>query len=363
MSSPLSSTSSADDTLAHERTSNGKRKQDSPVLDEPTKKRTKITSTSSFTRHPVFWAEDGSVFLQFGAKRMKLYRDRLALHSEWFQELFDKKGVVLSGEVEWSIPWADVNGIDLFELDGTGVALEDFEAVLTTMENAINFCYAKPSFAFMVSLARAASFFRFGKILEFAVTYLEQVFPEELGEVTEDHIPVTQATEAILLGRNCDLPQLLKRAFYELARAPEIETCPVPEVDHVNMLDREDLTLLINLQKRLMTAWLKILTFYKPSDSCPQSTACTDTTDHCTPFLDSPTVQNYRFDPILGLDQLKDSIDWKACLCSACVKGRLDWLDQQKVTLWEDIGSWLNLGVDDTSSNSSDAGAGCNADT
>ncbi|TFK65530.1 hypothetical protein BDN72DRAFT_962445 [Pluteus cervinus] len=332
MSSPPPSPS-ANDTLVHEQQTNGKRKQEHSSQDAPTKKRAKLSGTSSFTRHPVFWAADGSVFIQFGETRMKLYRNRLALHSEWFQELFDNKVVVSSGGVEESIPWATVDGVDLFQLDATEIALKDFEAVLTTLENAVNFCYTKPTFAFIASLVRAASFFRFRKILDFAVTYLEGMFSEDMKAVTKEPLPVTHATEVILLGRDWNLPQLLKRAFYELARAPGTE------VHHINLLDKDDLALLINLQKHLAKAWLRILAFYRPS--CSNSPACR--TSRCTLSMTDKIVQNYRLDPIVGLDELR-GLDWKRWkLCSACVNHRVKWLEQETAKLWDNMDGWLNL--------------------
>ncbi|TFK65528.1 hypothetical protein BDN72DRAFT_801038 [Pluteus cervinus] len=349
MSTPLSSSPSADDTLV-QRTTNGKRKQEPPAPDAPTKKRAKMSSPSTgFTRHPTFWAEDGSVFLQFGETRMKLHRSRLAAHSEWFQELFDKKGVVLSGEVEWSIPWANVDGVDLFELDGTGIALEDFEAVLTTLESGVKYCYAKPPFAFVVSLVHAASFFQFTEILDFGTAFLEENFTDDLGELTENALPVAHATEAVLLGRNWKLPQLLKRAFYELARAPANEISN--RAESINELDTDDLVLIIDLQRHLTAAWFKVLSF--PKSSCTSSPACEKAGKTNILPLTHGIVKKYHFDPVWGLSELK-KLDWKdRGYCATCSVVRVKWLDEQQVKLWDDVSNWLELDTD-TDSDTSD---------
>ncbi|TFK65527.1 hypothetical protein BDN72DRAFT_193469 [Pluteus cervinus] len=226
---------------------------------------------------------------------MKVHRSRLVAHSKWFKALFEEQG---------AFPQA-VNGeIDTFQLAGTGVSLTDFEAVLTASEDGF-YCYAKPSLAFVASLVRAASVFQFEKLLEYATHFLEEVFPSDVGKVSKLPIPIADATEAILLGRNWDLPQLLKRAFYELARAPPSET-PIPkESRYATMLEKDDLLLVNNLQKYLTAAWHRILMSFPKAECNPD---CTTTRKGFS--YNSPVVQNHHFDPIWGLTQLR-TMDWR----------------------------------------------------
>ncbi|TFK65529.1 hypothetical protein BDN72DRAFT_962444 [Pluteus cervinus] len=333
----MSSSPSLDDYPMHE---NGKRKLEVLVPNKPARKRAKLTSTSSFVRHQVWWAEDGSVFLQFGETRMKVHRSRLAAHSMWFRELFERKG---AESAEAGYPWAVVNGVDVFQLDGSGVSLTDFEAVLTALENGLNYYYTGPTFSFIASLVRAASFFKFGAILGFATRYLEEMFPEDVGEVTKELIPIAQVTEATLLGRKCGLPQLLKRAFYELARAPGSEEPLTKENRRANILDPNDLLLISNLQKQLTSTWLKILISF-PAAECRPPTCASSRSRALA--LSLSVVQDYHIDPICGFQELM-KMDWvKYGCCPRCRTTRIDWVMEQRDELWDKITDWLGLDAD-----------------
>jgi len=54
-------------------------------------------------------------------------------------------------------------------------------------------------------------------------------FSDDVGDVTVTEIPF--AAEAVVLGRNCNIPKVLKRAFYELARMEHSLEEPAPEDD------------------------------------------------------------------------------------------------------------------------------------
>ena len=69
----------------------------------------------------------------------------------------------------------------------------------------------------VAAIFRAASIFRFKKYLKFATQFLEVEFSDRLEDVTP--IRSLHAAEAVILGRNWNLPHILKCAFYELARA------------------------------------------------------------------------------------------------------------------------------------------------
>lgn len=115
---------------------------------EPPTKRLKSTPAKPvYTKHPRFWALDGNILIQIDSTRFKLHRSRLASHSPWFEKLFERRSGqdVRVQEEECDSDSADINdvrieetdGYDLYYLDSTGVMVEDFETLLTAMEDCM----------------------------------------------------------------------------------------------------------------------------------------------------------------------------------------------------------------------------------
>ncbi|TFK65526.1 hypothetical protein BDN72DRAFT_193431 [Pluteus cervinus] len=302
-----------------------KRKQEPPV-EEPAAKRVK-TAANNFQRHTIFWYDDGSVFLQFGTTRMKLYRQRLALNSVWFKELFQKSD-------ELGVPIDVVDGLKLFYLEPTGVSLTDFEALLIAMEDGIEYSFSKPTFPVLASIIRAASALNFPKYLSFATTVLECSLPDKLDKVTKK--PVPYAADAIVFARTQGLQQLLKRAFYDLARTESFENSAT-EKHPVHKLDPADLVRLLCLQKRLTVAWLQAVA--PPPINCIKSGCSVKAF-----MVPSAVVQEYYLDPICGIGELRKWNWAEKGHCVHCQDARPRWLREQQMTCWKNIDELLDLG-------------------
>ncbi|KAF8206919.1 hypothetical protein K438DRAFT_2083097 [Mycena galopus ATCC 62051] len=119
--------------------------------------------------------------------------------SVWFEKLFEKR----AGREE---PLEDDQGdIRDIVVDGT---MEDFERLLTVMEDAIEFADKTPPFITLASSFRAASKFKFHKF-------------NTCARVTTTLVP--HPVPAVDLGGEWDLPEILKRPFYEILRTPPAE--------------------------------------------------------------------------------------------------------------------------------------------
>src|ERR1700733_451562 len=76
-----------------------------------------------------------------------------------------------------------------------------------------------PKFPVFASILRASTALEFPSFREFAVTYLQTMWSDDLDAVSDKCLPY--ALETIVLARECNVPGPLKRAFYELLRIPE----------------------------------------------------------------------------------------------------------------------------------------------
>lgn len=90
------------------------------------------------------------------------------------------------------------------------------------------------------------------------------MWPCDLARVTADTPRVAYAAEAVVLGKACGLPELLKRAYYELLRTSGLgqEEEDSDDEDEENgrgarvQIARSDLVLLIKTREQLALQWL-----------------------------------------------------------------------------------------------------------
>lgn len=204
----------------------------------------------------------------------------------------------------------------------------------------------KPSFTIVAAIYRAASIFHFRKYLAFATAFLEAEFSDKLEDIRPIH--QSHAAEAVVLGRDWNLPRILKCAFYELVRASffESEDDSAEEVtnDHpVHTVEPSDLVRLVNLQKRLALAWASVVNL--PHIKCNQTPPCASSklSKSWEAVHGSGIAQRYYLDPIYGITKLLE-LDWKKKgYCTHCQGIRSRWLIGQQARIWDDIDTWLGL--------------------
>jgi len=122
----------------------GKRKREEEEPDLSNDKGSKRLQPS-YTKHSKFWSLDGNTLLQIDSTRYKVQRSRLASQSTWFEKLFEQRSGKEAAEgdedkedINDVLLMVDcVDGLDLFHLNSTGVTRDDFDALLTAMDDGM----------------------------------------------------------------------------------------------------------------------------------------------------------------------------------------------------------------------------------
>lgn len=298
----------------------GKRKREEEELNLSNDKGSKRLQPS-YTKHSKFWLLDGNILLQIETTRYKVQRSRLASQSTWFEKLFEQHSGKEAAEGDEDkenindvlLTVECVDGLDLFHLNSTGVARDDFDALLTAMDDGICYYHDTPHFPVIASIFRVADRLQFKKYLEFAERVITEQFSDDVGDITVAEIPF--AAEAVVLGRNWNIPKVLKRAFYELARmehsleepAPEDEKESNDEDDPDEALEKlhpGDLVRLLKVSKYLGTAWHD--TVFALTARCTQKPARCEHRSRLLLELRASVLPKYEFDPICGIQELID---------------------------------------------------------
>ncbi|KAI0322560.1 hypothetical protein OF83DRAFT_649106 [Amylostereum chailletii] len=365
----------------------GKRKATTPISDDlpsahsqPLLKRPRLQKTHA-RRHPVFWNLDGSVVIQTGDVMFKLHRSRLVKQSNFFAALFDRKGKQVAkgdgsqielDETEMVEPEMLDDGCPLYRV--SRVSSEDFEQLLTVLDDFTDYMDEAPSFSVLASIIRATTFLSFNKLRTWAVRILERMWSDKLDELYADTIPHAAATVA--LAHQCDIPRVYKRAYYELLRTPEFGQGALEDNDEADennpgQLSLVDYRRLVKAREGLTIAWVAAaakvpdlgcrhpLKSKVPHDSgsgpatavdAPlPDPACLSTnlpnadTEWVDVVHESGVFEQYLHDPILGMVELMD-FDWAASgWCTECALAWHAAWKRQKEKLWQNLDLWLKL--------------------
>lgn len=211
-----------------------------------------------------------------------------------------------------------------------------------------------PSFFQLSAILRASRVLEFPDLDAIAMHYLRGMWPAELEKLTE--APIKYAAETIILARECEAPELLKRAFYELLRKPQLgedEDADVEDPEVVaRQISRQDLVRLIKTREQLISRW--IWAANKPFEipcPLPQTEPPTDEYASCKAAraqhwrndANSSLYEDCLYDPILGLQSLA-SLDWAAMgYCMGCIETWKGSWAAQRVKLWQQLDVWLGL--------------------
>ncbi|PCH36969.1 hypothetical protein WOLCODRAFT_157662 [Wolfiporia cocos MD-104 SS10] len=360
-----------------------------PATDPPApiqSKRNRAVARSS--RSEGFWELDGSVVILIHRTLFKWYRSRLTKQSRYFTELFSHPPKVSERrtnsddgeESEISIPKSDgliegemVDGCPVYKV--TVVTVEEFGAVLTALDNGLVYARASPPFDVLASLLRGAYALSFSAITDFASAELREMWPNDLAYLTSETLE--HAIETLALARECDLPEVRKRAYYELLKNPTFGLLPNEddtfasddEEDSASKLAptlrQTDLLRLIHARGQLQQAWLRICRA-PPAPSivpCPLSNRSTpegqgsararcreahkeSTTQWYTGVIQGPIFDLGMSDPLRAMQDLIE-MDWDGMgYCVGCVGARRDFWQEEREKLWEGLDRWLGIELD-----------------
>ncbi|KAI0338828.1 hypothetical protein BDW22DRAFT_1362552 [Trametopsis cervina] len=316
------------------------------------------------TKHETYWFLDGSVILELGGIMFKLHRSRLVQHSSFFFELFSntmRDSPDRQADSKEQVDLFDfVDKCPVYPLKG--VSVKDFEELLLALDNAISYVFRPPEFSQLASILRAARTLRFTALDDFASRILREMWSNDLAKLSSARIP--HASKTIILARSCDMPELLKRAFYELVRTSRLgedEDADLQDPDVLgSQISRADLARLIRAREELTARWLWAADS-PPDILCPlsavdppsdESAKCIQARAQNLPHWQDTVKKTLLFeeclyDPLHGLERLVQ-IDWAALgYCQGCVKAwRESWVSQRK-KLWQQLDVWLGLPTED----------------
>lgn len=220
--------------------------------------------------------------------------------------------------------------------------------------------YSIPPFNTIAAIFRASTGLAFTELAAWSTRYLQEMWPSSLAALSTTPIPF--ATETVILGRQCSISSVLKRALYELIRtegfgqydnerAPDARLSPS---DHEALQrSREKLTLLW-----ITTAGSVLNDFRKcPASSLPTSAVTTagvcltsdwglTTIAHTRLVHESGIFAEYHCDPLNGMKALMEAPWAEAGFCGACVDLRKQVWGQAMEKSWQDLDAWFGISAD-----------------
>ncbi|KAH9835033.1 uncharacterized protein C8Q71DRAFT_138270 [Rhodofomes roseus] len=343
------------------------------------------------SRSSTFWYLDGSVVVLVERTLYRLHRSRLTVNSTYFARLFGganrqgdtgegsdtdsdivevpnpRSGTLLEGEVIDSCPVYRV----------TGISAEDFECLLNAWDSGIALAHSKPPFLTIASLLRAAHTLGSEAVLSFASREFTDAWPAGLRKLEPSPTDDQQnfARETIKLARRCNIPSVLKRAFYELLRSPGFMQVD----DNTNLMGDDewaqdpqralsytDLLRLIRARGHLQHAWVKAAQPPIPSslpchlEAIPEvnlDEAQKPVRDGCRAarnksatwwmeqVIQAPLFEQGLLDPFTAMEELYE-VDWAELgFCAGCVNARTEQWEEEQVRLWDELDQWLGLAL------------------
>ncbi|RPD60475.1 hypothetical protein L227DRAFT_547400 [Lentinus tigrinus ALCF2SS1-6] len=329
-----------------------------------------------------FWHLDGSVVVQVQNTLFRLHRSRLMQQSEYFSALFSGDGRDSGGEEPDIVDSCPVYVVK-------GVSVLDFERLLTALDAGIAYAINPPPFPVLASLLRAAHTLKFKAVLSVATHLLRQRWPQDLSHVSSE--PREHAVETILLAQQCDVPDVLKYAYYELLRMAsfgqdlavyvhaESSDDPYPlriatEEDEKNAppprLAASDFVRLVRAKDALQKEWMSVACRAPlpsvlpcplapfandknaPAEKLQAAKTCADTRARDDVEWTLRLIENRLFEQGMkdAIGALQDLIemDWSDMgYCVGCVSERRDAWSEKREKLWRRLDVLLGLKGED----------------
>ncbi|KAJ7469915.1 hypothetical protein B0H11DRAFT_1731194 [Mycena galericulata] len=314
-------------------------------------------------KHNVYWALDGSIVIQIQETKFKVHQSQLAKQSQWFSDLFEGNDKVASAK---HVERSEDGSTPMYILSLPSLTARDFGRLLDALDRAITYVHEDPPFSRLAGILRAATILKFHDFRDWIVRLLEDRWSSSLTDLSKEAIGL--ATESIILARACDVPSILKRAMYELARRAGYGQ---NERDSGQGVATRDFLALVRAREELTAVWLKSISPYAPefgtcaaamapapasvptpdAEPAPQPipAACT-TLDPLRSgeaqqklVRESGIADDFLYDPLCGLQALIDS-DWSAeGFCEACVGLRREVWTNTRERAWVDLDRWFGL--------------------
>ncbi|CAL1702984.1 unnamed protein product [Somion occarium] len=307
------------------------------------------------SKHPEYWLLDGSVVIHMQGVLFKLHRSTLVNKSVYFKRMMAESAILDDRIRQYDVP---------------DVSVLDFERLLKALDSGVSYVFNPPPFRVLASILRASRKLEFTKEYEFASRSLLEMWPSSLSRLTTNTIPNAAAT--VLVARECCMPEVLKRAYYELLRTGGLGQDVEEDADETyedvenRTISREDLVRLITTRERLHLEWY-LIADCPPNRGilpCPlaslssedaEDSAALEARDSCASATQkalecwdehvkkSGLFEECMYDPLCGLERLS-KVDWEGLgYCDGCVTSwRDDWM-RKREKLWQNLDLWLGL--------------------
>lgn len=231
-----------------------------------------------------------------------------------------------------------------------------------------------PHYLRIASIFRTASLLEFDTLRRWSLGCLERQWPADLPPPSKSSkfgSKIPWAEETLTIAERLDVPQLIKRTYWELCTRSEYGRIDAEvyddEVEEIMLtrprLSRSVLMDLTRLRERLLPEWTRITRTPPSGVPCARAakTPPAFTTQPTPCSLDyanwhkviseaevnDMTIDDWRMDPISALEVMIVKIDWEkeGGFCLDCVeKWKTIWTkDREKI--WRNLGDWLGLDV------------------
>lgn len=228
-----------------------------------------------------------------------------------------------------------------------------------------------PHYLRIMSIFRAASFLEFDILRKWSLEWLEKLWPADLpppSKPSKFGTTIPWAEETLAIANLLDVPQLLKRAYWELCTRPGFGRIEVEVENEVGETVPTHLRLswsllmdLVRIRERLVPEWIRITASPPIGVPCPRaaktpSTSATkakpcslDYTSWRKVILETEvnemTIDDRRMDPISALEVMIVEIDWEkeGGFCTECATAWKSTWTKDREKIWRDLGYWLGL--------------------
>ncbi|RPD60474.1 hypothetical protein L227DRAFT_586006 [Lentinus tigrinus ALCF2SS1-6] len=186
------------------------------------------------TKSEEFWYPDGNVVIVVKDTAFKLYKARVSKYSAVLAAQF--------AEDDGAHGRPTMEGCPVYEVERLSV--HDFTQFLEALETPIAFASDPLSQGTVISLLRSADVLDCADMRAFAIEKLRASWPNDKPKLPGGKRSVSLAARIIRVSRECDVPELRKRAFYEILRNPHTWTAlaqnhtalKLPETDVIALL-------------------------------------------------------------------------------------------------------------------------------
>jgi hypothetical protein len=173
-----------------------------------------------------------------------------------------------------------------------------------------------------------------------SIKHIEGLFSPHVWDVPSACIGSSMAMEVVLLGQTYDLPDIMKRAYYELLRSSGQSI-----TDQSQQLSAKDQHRIATVRAKLAHFWVDCAVSHPSDFVCSSEVKCKAETDgqtiHYKLVLASGLFKKFIHDPIGGLRVLM-RVGWEdEGFCTICVNRKVAMCHSARNELWCQLDGWL----------------------